>query len=56
MGVPSIATRVYAIPEAIEDGETGLLVPAGRSSTARRKRYSTLKADKDLRAGLGPAV
>jgi glycosyltransferase involved in cell wall biosynthesis len=29
MGLPTIATRVYAIPEAIEDRVTGLLIDAG---------------------------
>jgi glycosyltransferase involved in cell wall biosynthesis len=30
MGVPVVATRVSAIPELVEDGETGLLVEPGR--------------------------
>jgi glycosyltransferase involved in cell wall biosynthesis len=30
MGVPVVATRVSAIPELIQDGKTGLLVPPGR--------------------------
>ena len=29
MGVPVVATRVSAIPELVQDGETGLLVPPG---------------------------
>lgn len=30
MGVPVVATRVSAIPELLEDGKTGLLVPPGQ--------------------------
>lgn len=30
MGVPVVATRVSAIPELVEDGKTGLLVPPGQ--------------------------
>jgi len=29
IGVPSISTNVYAIPEAVHDRETGLLIPPG---------------------------
>jgi glycosyltransferase involved in cell wall biosynthesis len=29
LGLPSISTNVYAIPEAIVDGETGILIEAG---------------------------
>jgi glycosyltransferase involved in cell wall biosynthesis len=29
MGVPVVATAVSAIPELVQDGETGLLVPPG---------------------------
>jgi glycosyltransferase involved in cell wall biosynthesis len=31
IGIPSISTDVFAIPEAVVDGETGLLMKAGRS-------------------------
>jgi len=52
MGVPSISTNVYAIPEAVLDHETGLLVPPGdadalataiielRNDAALRKKLS----------------
>ena len=33
LGVPSVSTRVNAIPEAIIDGETGLLVEAGDAAS-----------------------
>ena len=29
MGVPVVATSISAIPELVQDGETGLLVPPG---------------------------
>lgn len=31
LGIPSVSTSVYAIPEAIKDGETGLLVTPGNA-------------------------
>jgi glycosyltransferase involved in cell wall biosynthesis len=33
LGIPSISTNVYAIPEAIKDGETGILVEAGDAAS-----------------------
>ncbi|RJQ61091.1 MAG: colanic acid biosynthesis glycosyltransferase WcaL [Desulfobacteraceae bacterium] len=36
MGVPVAATRISAIPEAIEDGKTGLLVPPGEPEALAR--------------------
>ena len=48
MGVPVVATRVSAIPELVEDGETGLLVESGRprEMAAAMQRLLT---DADLR-------
>lgn len=40
MGVPAVSTEVSAIPELIEDGETGLLVPP---SAADRLAEATLR-------------
>jgi colanic acid/amylovoran biosynthesis glycosyltransferase len=49
MGLPVIATDIYAIPEAVSGGETGLLVMAGEASllaeaVMRYKRDPSLRA------------
>ncbi len=51
MGVPSISTRINAIPEAVLDRETGLLVEAG-DAVALAEAIETLKADTHLRRQL----
>jgi glycosyltransferase involved in cell wall biosynthesis len=53
--IPSIGTRVGGIPEAILDGQTGLLVPphAPDQLSAALER---LRIDVDLRARLGRAA
>ena len=35
-GVPVVATRVAGVPEVVEDGRTGLLVPPSDAAGARR--------------------
>ncbi len=52
MGVPVIATPVGGIPEIINDGEQGLLVPP-RDAAAVAAALRRLAADKPLRAALG---
>jgi glycosyltransferase involved in cell wall biosynthesis len=52
LGVPSISTDVYAIPEAIKNDETGILIKAGDSQSLARA-IQTLKNDADLREKLG---
>jgi len=52
LGVPSISTNVYAIPEAVKDGETGILIEAG-DSKALAEAIQTLKTDESLRKKLG---
>lgn len=54
-GLPTVASNVGGIPEAIEDGFSGMLVPAG-SSTDLAAAVSTLIADADLRQRLGCAA
>ncbi len=51
-GVPSVATRVGGIPDAVADGETGLLVDAG-DDEALAGAVSTLLNDGELRVRLG---
>jgi glycosyltransferase involved in cell wall biosynthesis len=49
-----VATRLSAVPELIDDGQTGLLVPPG-DSAALAAALARLIADPDLRARLGRA-
>jgi glycosyltransferase involved in cell wall biosynthesis len=51
-GVPIIASRVGGIPEAVRDGENGLLVPPG-DIAALRAAIGTLLADPVRRRVLG---
>ena len=53
-GKPIIATRVGGTPEAIIDGETGLLVPA-QDVDAMAKMLGTLVGDKELQSRLATA-
>lgn len=51
-GVPIVASRVGGIPEAVRDGETGLLVPPG-DTRALREAIGRLIGDPGLRRALG---
>jgi glycosyltransferase involved in cell wall biosynthesis len=51
MGVPVVATRLTAIPELIEDGESGLLVPPN-DAAALADAIERLIVDKSLRERL----
>ena len=53
-GLPCVATRVSAIPELIEDGVNGLLVPPG-DPDALAEGIARLLGDPDLRRRLGAA-
>jgi glycosyltransferase involved in cell wall biosynthesis len=55
MGVPVVATDISAIPELVQDGQTGLLVPAGRPGelAAAMQRMLT---DTELRHRVMPAA
>ncbi len=48
LGLPCISTSVFAIPEAINDGETGMLIEAGNPNALVREILK-LKADPSLR-------
>jgi len=52
LGRPSISTNVYAIPEAVKNLETGLLIEAG-DAEALADAIIKLKSDPNLRANLG---
>ena len=53
-GLPVVATRVTAIPEVVEDGVTGLLVPV-QDSTALAEALETLLCDPQRAAKMGEA-
>jgi len=53
-GLPVVGTRIEAIPEIVEDGETGLLVPP-RDPAALAAALSTLVADPARARQLGSA-
>ena len=54
MEVPVVASRVMGIPELVEDGRSGLLVPPGRSR-ALADALARLAGSADLRRELGRA-
>ncbi len=53
-GLPVVATNVDGIPEAVEDGVTGVLVPPGDPKPLGREIVGLLR-DKDERAAMGAA-
>jgi glycosyltransferase involved in cell wall biosynthesis len=53
-GLPVVATNVGGVAEAVEDGETGLLVPAA-DAEALARALERLVSDADLRRRLGAA-
>lgn len=55
LGVPSVSTRVGGVPDAVEDGVTGLLVPPG-DPAAMAEAILRLLGDEGLRAGMGQAA
>ena len=52
LGLPSVSTNVYAIPEAVKDLDTGILIDAGDPG-ALADAIVRLKNDPKLRAELG---
>lgn len=52
IGLPSISTDVYGIPEAIHNDETGLLIPAG-DNIALARAIERLCVDDKLRERIG---
>ena len=54
MGVPVVATDIRGCRQVVDDGVTGLLVPA-RDATALAAAIASLASDPDLRKQLGTA-
>lgn len=54
-GVPAVASRIYGITDAVEDGKTGLLFPAGDVG-ALTQDLLKLIADRNLRQQMGEAA
>jgi len=54
-GCPSVSTRVGGIPEVVEDGESGLLAPAGEAAALARS-LEALIHDPARRRALGRAA
>lgn len=54
-GVPSVATNIYGLTDAVLDGVTGLLVPA-HDSAALVAALGRLLSDAALRCGMGVAA
>ena len=55
MGVPVVSTRFSAIPELIQSGKTGVLVPPGRPKEMAQA-MARLLTDTDLRQRVIPAA
>jgi glycosyltransferase involved in cell wall biosynthesis len=54
-GVPSVASRIYGITDAIEDGKTGLLFPAGDVSALTQSLLKLITVN-ELRQQMGNAA
>ncbi|WP_344342662.1 glycosyltransferase, partial [Kitasatospora putterlickiae] len=54
-GLPAVVTRVGGMPEVLDDGEQGLLVPPGDPS-ALAGAFDRLAGDPDLRARMASAA
>jgi len=54
VGLPVVATRVDGVPEAVVDGETGLLVPP-EDSAALAEALGKLLAEPGTRSAMGEA-
>ena len=54
-GVPAVASRIYGITDAVEEGKTGLLFPAG-DTAALKQALLELIENRDLRRQMGEAA
>ena len=54
-GVPAVCSRIYGITDAVEEGRTGLLFPAGDAAALTQALLKLLE-DRDLRQQMGEAA
>jgi glycosyltransferase involved in cell wall biosynthesis len=54
-GLPTIGTRIYGLTDAIEDGDTGILVPVG-DQRALAEALRRMASDDDMRHRMGQAA
>jgi glycosyltransferase involved in cell wall biosynthesis len=54
-GLPAVCSRIYGISDAVEDGKTGLLFPAGDVG-ALEQALLKLVEDRELRQQMGVAA
>lgn len=54
-GVPSVASRIYGITDAIEEGKTGLLFPAGDTAALKHALLELIE-NRELRQQMGEAA
>lgn len=54
-GVPAVASRIYGIADAVADGKTGLLFPAG-DAVALAEALSRMVTENELRQQMGNAA
>lgn len=55
VGIPGVATRIYGLTDAVEEGVTGLLVPP-RDAEALKDALALLLENVDLREAMGRAA
>ena len=55
MGVPVVATRITGVPELVDEGRSGLLVPPGRPDALADSLARVLSADLEERRTMGAA-
>ena len=55
MGVPVVATRITGVPELVDEGRSGLLVPPGRPDALADSLARVLSADREQLRTMGAA-
>jgi colanic acid/amylovoran biosynthesis glycosyltransferase len=55
MGLPVVASRITGVPELVEEGRSGLLVPPGRPDALADSLAQILSAEREKRRTMGTA-